>query len=159
MHFDAQTTQRARLLGFTLIELMITVAIVAILAAIAYPSYRDSVDRSRRGDAKAVLLENAQWLERQYTVSSAYNKLGHSGGAAITSASLPVREAPKDSSTKTYDISFKAGEPTASSFVLYAVPKGPMAADKCGTLSLSQTGARDVVNAASGVSAADCWGR
>ena len=57
--------------GFTLIEMMVVVAIIAILAAVAYPSYRDSVARGRRSDAKAVLTEAAQWVEREYTRSNA----------------------------------------------------------------------------------------
>ena len=144
--------------GFTLIELMVTVAIVAILASIAYPSYRDSVDRSRRSDAKAVLLEDAQWLERQYTISNAYNKLGDAGGTTIDDTQLPVKEAPK-SGSRTYDIKFKTGEPTATTFVLYAAPKGAMADDKCGTLTLSHTGERGITGAASGVTAEQCWDR
>lgn len=151
-------SQRPLARGFTLIELMVTVAIIAILAAVAYPSYKDSVDRSRRSDAKAVLLENAQWLERQYTISNAYNKLGDSGGTTINNDQLPVKEAPKNGN-KTYDIKFKTDEPTATSFVLEAQPKGSMSDDKCGTLTLSQTGERDIKNQATGVTKEQCWDR
>ena len=59
--------------GFTLIELMIVVAIIGILAAIAYPSYMDSVRKSNRSDGKAALSDIAQRLERCYTTFSAYN--------------------------------------------------------------------------------------
>ena len=69
--------------GFTLIELMITVAVVAILAAIAYPSYTGYVQRARRTDAKTVLLEAAQFMERVYTERGAYNKKAD-GSAATT---------------------------------------------------------------------------
>ena len=62
--------------GFTLIELMVTVAIVAVIAAVALPAYTEQVARTRRGDAQAALLSTAQWLERQYTLNSAYNKNG-----------------------------------------------------------------------------------
>ena len=53
---------------------MITVAIVAILAAVAYPSYLDQVRRGNRAEAKAALMENAQFLERNYTVNSCYHR-------------------------------------------------------------------------------------
>ncbi len=62
--------------GFTLIELMIAAAIIAIIAAIAYPSYQDSVRKSRRVDAKAALLNAAQVLERCYTEKSTYKGAG-----------------------------------------------------------------------------------
>lgn len=58
--------------GFTLIELMITVAIIAILAAVAIPSYRDSVWKGKRGEAKAAILRTMQTEERWYTQNNAY---------------------------------------------------------------------------------------
>ena len=53
--------------GFTLIELMIVVAIIAVLASVAYPSYKEYVARSRRAEARAVLVAAQQWMERFYT--------------------------------------------------------------------------------------------
>ena len=60
--------------GFTLIELMITVVIISIIAAIAYPSYIDSVRKARRADAQAHMLELASFMERFYTENNRYNK-------------------------------------------------------------------------------------
>ncbi|MTW23048.1 type IV pilin protein [Allochromatium palmeri] len=121
--------------GFTLIELMITVAIVGILAAIAYPSYQEYVRASRRADAQTVLLENAQFMERYYTTNGRY--IDNAGNEP----NLPVTESPKDGGTKFYDIGFQ-GEVTNTTYTLEAVPKGAMANDGCGTLTLAHTGAK-----------------
>jgi type IV pilus assembly protein PilE len=138
--------------GFTLIELMIVMAIVAILSSIAYPAYKESVARSRRADAKAVLLETAQWLERQYTVSQSYAKMGD--GATI--GDVPYTEAPRTGSNKAYTISFAAS--SATGYTLQAVPKNAMASDKCGTFKLTQTGAKSLGNDAI-ANVNDCWER
>jgi len=75
--------------GFTLIELMIAVAIVGILAAIAYPSYIEHVRKTRRADAKAVVLELSQWMERFYTENSRYDKT-----RAGVDVALPFTQSP-----------------------------------------------------------------
>ena len=75
--------------GFTLMELMIVVAIIGILAGIAYPTYQDSVRKSRRADAEAVLLELAQWMERFYTENNRYDQT-RAGVAAVSYTHLDV---------------------------------------------------------------------
>jgi len=130
--------------GFTLIELVIAAAIVSILAAIAYPSYVAQIQKSRRADAKATLLELTQFMERHYTRSFSFLE---SDGANPT---LPFTESPKDGTTKYYDLSF-SGTPTASTFTLQAVPKGAQANDRCGTMTISNTGAKTPTTDG-------CWG-
>lgn len=136
--------------GFTLIELMVTVAIVAVIAAVALPAYTEQLARTRRGDAQAALLSTAQWLERQYTLNSAYNTNGD--GTTRSSSDLPAL--PAGTAAK-YTLSF-SGTPTASDFTLQMVPTGSMVNDRCGTFTLTNTGAKAVTGAAG---SAACWDR
>ncbi len=112
---------------------MIVVAVVAVLAAIALPSYQLIIRKGNRADAKAVVMETAQFMERYFTTNNTYV------GAALLSAVSPKGATGADVK---YNISFTAGEPTAMTFVIQAVPAGSQTADSCGTLTLSNTGAQ-----------------
>lgn len=129
--------------GFTLIELMVVVAIIGILVGIAVPAYQDSVRKSRRGQAKADLAEVAQAMERRYTVENRYT------GADL--AAMRMNQSPKDGEAR-YRISF-VGTPTDSTFTLSAQPVGGQVGDKCGTLTLSNTG----VKTPNAQTMAECW--
>lgn len=152
---------RPRQAGFTLIEVMITVAIVAILAAVAYPSYVDQVRRANRAEAKGVLLENAQFLERNYTVNSCYHRTDAACASAANvspgDVTLPHTQAPTTGTAK-YDITvaYSADAPCTlgQCFTLSAAPTGSMTGDACGTLTLTQAGVRG-----SGGDFATCWQR
>ena len=123
---------------------MITVAIIAILGAIAFPTYTDFVERGRRNDAKAVMLEAAQFMERRFTENRSY-----------TGATLPtsLTQAPREGDAW-YGISVNI--PNATTFTLTAAPKSGWTPKKCGSLTLDQLGARGV---STSDSVSDCWNR
>lgn len=136
--------------GFTLIELMITVAIVGILSAVAYPSYQEYVRRGHRAEARAGLLQAQQWLERAATATGSY-----------PTASLPSALTWSSDDSKRYTIAFAASN-TTTAYTLTATPKaGSQASDKCGTYTLSNTGLRGAANKTSGQTGynPDCWGK
>jgi len=141
--------------AFTLIELMVTVAIVGILASIAYPSYQNSVMKSRRADVKGALLGFANAMERYFTVNNSYLGAGTGGGntgtPTIFSATSPV-----GGGTAYYNLTISSNPaPTASSYTLNAAPTGAQANDKCGTLTLTHTGVKSFTG--TGGTVADCW--
>ena len=133
--------------GFTLIELMVVVAIVGILAAIAYPSYTESVRKSKRAEAKAALLHGAQALERYYSANNSYVD---SGGDAPEVFQINV----PDSGAANYQIGAVAA--TATTFTLRATRTGSMASDACGDFEITQAGERGL-NDNDGKDVADCW--
>ena len=134
-----------KVMGFSLIELMVAIAIIGILAAVALPSYQDYVRQSNRSGAKAILLENAQFMEQFYTENNRYNL------ADGTAPPLPVSKSPR-SGTAQYGIG--VAFPTNQSFILTATPTGTMTGDTCGALTLRNTGAQGA-----GGDDAECWNR
>jgi len=138
-----RSTLLARARGFTLIELMIVVAVVAILGTIAYPSYVDQVRKSRRAQAKADLVEYAQMAERSHTTNNTYANFRFSNGGTTI-------QSPREGGTAYYTVSIQAAQGT---FTLTAAPQGTQAKDKCGTLTVNQAN----VKTPSASSAAGCW--
>jgi type IV pilus assembly protein PilE len=144
MHYRTLTPARSRrrtgiacARGFTLIELMITCACVAILAAVAVASYEFAIVKTRRGAAQACLTESAQFMERWYTTRLTY------AGAPDPSCGSEVGPH--------YAISF-AGTPDGASYTLQIAPQGrqAVAETKCGTMTLNQAGQKSAATA-------ECW--
>ncbi|VVP84120.1 type IV pilin protein [Pseudomonas fluorescens] len=127
--------------GFTLIEIMIVIAIIGIVLTISIPSYNEYVKKGRRAEVVSLLSEQAQSLERFYTKNNVYT--------GITGLS-----AGNDFYTLTPTI-------TDQTFLLTAARKAgtAMATDKCGDFTLTNTSVRSMNNATTGLTTKDCWGR
>jgi len=138
-HMKAQAGQRDQ--GFTLVELLVAIAILAIIIAVAIPAYGQYVVRANRGEGKVALLQTAQALERCFTRYNAYND---------DDCNLAF---PLDSENDWYSIDVTR---TAATFTLTATPQASQATRDaaCGNLTVTHTGLRGVSGSA-GV--ADCW--
>lgn len=125
--------------GFTLIELMIVVAIVGILASIAYPSYRQQVLEGRRSEGRAALLALAQAQERFFTLNGTYtNIIGSLNGV----------------STPTENGHYTLATTGGATFTATATPAGAQAGDTdCTTMTITHQGAKS----GTGADISTCW--
>lgn len=144
---------RRRSAGFTLMELMITVVIIAILAAIAWPIYTKYITKTRRVAAEGCMSEYANYMERYYTTNLRYNQDSAGTPNTIALANLSCAGNSQTGPFYTYDL--PAASLSVSTYAVTAAPKGMQATNdtKCGTLKLDQTGART----ADGTDSGACW--
>ncbi len=134
--------------GFSLLELMLTITIVAILASIAYPSYKEHVAKSRRTDAQSALLQIAQFMEKNYTATGTYQ-------LPSSAASLPFTSIPQDSNNSYYTISLS--NVTSTTFTVIATRTGGMLGDWCGDFTLNQAGTEGNININGSITVDMCW--
>jgi len=135
--------------GFTLLEVMVVVAVIGILSAIAWPSYNAYMRRSHRADARAGLLQAQQWMQRAATTGNYPDD-------------LPDALNWVNDSKKRYKIDFEiAPSPGTPGYTLKAERKddSAQAHDECGDLTLDHTGKRGMVPGTTTKTVAYCWNR
>ncbi len=139
--------------GVTLVELLVTLAVLAVLAAIAVGGYRQYSIRTGRAEAREALLEDAQFMERNYATANRYDQ--DSAGNAISAP--PITQTPRDGGAAKYNIGFATGSPTAQDYTLQAAPAGSMTGDACGTYTLQRNGTQGVTGGS--LTAQECWAK
>jgi type IV pilus assembly protein PilE len=142
--------------GFTLVELMITVAILAIIVAVAVPAYTRQIQKSRRTDARNALLDLAGREERWLSVANSYSQntadVGYSGAWPVTTTN------------GYYNVTVTVPDPNAvspnnPSFIITATAVGTQANDTaCATFSVNQLGQQFATTSAAAPNTATCWG-
>lgn len=139
-------TNRSAQRGFTLIELIIVGVIIAIIAAIALPSYQTQIQSTRRGAAAGCLLEIAQQMERRYTTSLTY-----AGTTTLPSPACVTEQ------SANYTFEFGAGSPETATYVIQAVPIAGKADESCGSLTLNQKTAKGTSVGNDTATVKRCW--
>ncbi len=132
--------------GFTLVELMIAVAVVVIITSVALPNYAEYTRRAARTGAQSQLLLAASFLERAYTTTGSYP----------TTLPTNVSSSPESGKVQ-YNITVATNPPANNTFTLTATAVGDTAGDKCGNFVLASTGEKSLVGNTLPID--QCWRR
>lgn len=135
--------------AFTLIEVMIVVAIVGMLAAIAYPSYQEFIRRGARAEARAAVLNMAQLQERNFSDRGAYATVDGSSAAPWTASSY---FSGTNYASRKYGIAVATAN-SNTTYTITATPENGYSDPKCGNLTLASDGTKG----SSLGNAVDCW--
>lgn len=134
--------------GFTLLEMMVVVAIIAILVAISTPIYQGFITKSKRSAASVCLMESSHFLERNYTLAMRYDQTSSGEDIALSNSSC------KNSLSSDYQISIVSIDETT--YTIQAQPIGLQASrdDECGTMTIDEIGTKTVSGSAA---VSRCW--
>lgn len=147
---------KAKLLGFTLIEVLITVAIIGVLAGIVYPSYLDMVRKSNRSDAKVALSDVAQRMQRCFTAHSTYKP---TAAGTCDVVDKVTAAAGITSPEGFYTITLASADHKDAAYLLKAAPvstKRQASDSKCTSFTLNQAGVKKAY-AGSTLNTEACW--
>ena len=140
--------------GFSLLELLIVLAILAVFITIAYPGYQTSITRARRSDGQTALLDLANRLERYYSEQQSYE--GATLGTGSSTDILPSSYSPQ----KWYRLVIASQ--TDTNFTIEAIPGNVQASDDllCQTLTFNSLGLKGILSGPKGAptgNLANCW--
>jgi type IV pilus assembly protein PilE len=143
-----------RICGFTLIELMVTIVVLAIIVGIAVPSYQQQVRKSRRADARNAVLDLAGREERFLSISNSYSQIPADVGYAIFPATV---------NNGYYQLNVTVPDPNqpgvTPSYIITATSFGPQVADTdCAQFTVNQLGQQAALTTGGAPNTVTCWG-